>query len=308
MNEPQRQVDADLAESMDLFQRADVGEAAAIEPVHPTQLLVALDGSTQDVAGAQLAQQLQQRFGCQVAHVSPPLEEPAQYREPDGLDSFSKKVEPAGETAYERILNAAENSGADLLIVPCPFGRDFEDIGEESTGSVVDVLIARSSVPFIAIRKPVDNEEDPTQHVRLVLTGSNPAAELAARRAVSLARADGRLDLLLLVEESFYQNFRQTLAAISPDVKVSHADVENALARTYARLHASLQHTANKIGFDYELLIRSERDDSPITPGDPKTHPALIVLGVERHEHDSRGEIHDYIRRSPHSVLVASID
>jgi hypothetical protein len=308
MSEPQRQVDADLANSMDLFQRADVGDVTAIEPVRPSQLLIALDGSAQDIAAVQLGKQLRERFQCRVAHLSPIPADVPKPRVTDGLEEFSTAIEPTAETSYDSILAATDATEADLVIVPCPFGRDFKSIGEDSTGTVVDVLIARSSVPFIAVRKPVTNIEDPTQHVRLVLTGTNPAADLAARRAVSLVHSTGRLDLLLLVEESFYQNFRQSLSAIDPDAKVSYEDLEHALARTYARLHTSLHRTADAMGFEYELLIRNERDEAPITPGDPKTHPALIVLGLERREHDSRSEIHDYICRSPHSVLVASTD
>ncbi len=192
--------------------------------------------------------------------------------------------------------------------MPCPFGRDFESVGDDSTGTVIDVLTARLTVPFIAIRRPVSADDIPTKHIRLVLTGANAAAEKAARQAMGLARSGGRFDLLLLVEESFYVNFREAMRAIDPDKHVSYAELENALARTYGRLHAALQRSGTDHSLAYELLIRNEQDEQPVTPGDPKTHPALIVLGLQRSDHDSQGEVRDYIRRSPHPVLVVSVE
>ena len=113
---------------------------------------------------------------------------------------------------------------------------------------------------------------------------------------------------MLLVEQSFYENFRETLAALQPGVEVAYEDLENALAKNYARLHAALQKAATKIGFTYELMVRYEADEKPITPEDPHTHPALVVLALKRSGHDSQGEIHDFIRRCPHPVLVTSVD
>lgn len=306
-----RDVDSQLEESMDLFQRADVGQVEALTPATPSRVLMAFDGSGQDQAVLSLAKQIHERCGSELAFClaseTAGEDRTGELRE-GGAQAGAVESNCEGETAYDRILSAVESSGADFLIVPCPFDRDYESIGEDSTGTVIDVLIARCCVPFVAIRRPVSANDDPTKHLRLVFTGENHAALTAARCAAGLVNPSGKIDMLLLVESSFYDNFRAAMHAIAPAAHVSYADLEHALARSYGRLHAALHHTAAELKFDYELLIHNELDEAPVTPGDPKTHPALIVLGLDQHDHDSQSEVHDYIRRSPHPVLVCPVN
>ena len=163
-------------------------------------------------------------------------------------------------------------------------------------------------MPFIVIRRPDAIGRDPTSHVRMIFTGESRAAETAARWSVGIAQPEGLLELLLLVEESFYENFRQAMNAIQPGTDVTYEDLENALARAYGRMHATLHCTASQTGMGYELLIRHEGEEHPITPEHPTTHPALIVLPLERGSHDSQSEVSDFIRRSPHPVMVVSVE
>ena len=310
MSEPtQRQVDEDLARSVDLFQRADVGEVVPLEPCRPRRLLAVLDGSSQDLAVASFARDLHLERSCQVNVLWLPGSDRSMEENVSEVlqRANAETIVQPGEEEYDRILAASEASEAELVMIPCPCGRDFESIGEESIGTVIDVLTARSRVPVVAIRRPDALGRRPTEHLRIVLTGENAAAEHAARWAVGLAHKKSRLELLLLVEESFYENFRVMLHAIQPEARVSYADIEHALARTYARLHASIQHVARECGLTYELLVRYEGDGTPVTPEDPKSHPALMILALERDSHDSRGEVADFIRRSPHPVMVVPV-
>lgn len=318
MTDPtQRQVDSDIHQSMEMFKRADVGEIVEIDPRSPGRVLLTLDGSSQDIAASLLAKQFSQRLGCKVFYCFIPVTDDQELSADVSQSlteikaeaiSVDSSLDPQHDAAnYDLILAAAEKMEAEMLIAPCPFSRDFESLGEDSSGTVVDVLTARSTVPVVVIRRPDATGRDPTEHLRIVLTGENPAADVAAAWAVGLARPGGRVELLLLVEESFYERFRDALHTIQPDVEVSYQDLENALANTYMRLHTALRHAAQKFGFTYELLIRNEEDEQPITPEDPKSHPALMVLGLKRGDHDSQAEVDDFIRRSPHPVLVASV-
>ena len=322
MSDPsQREVDNRLEESMDLFKRADVGERTTLQPIKPTHALIAFDGSQQDETAMSLAIYLQRQSECRLSYclVSDAARESfATHIRDSAEQAGAVEVPGEGEADYDRILSAVEASQADLLIVPCPFGRDYESIGEDSTGTVIDVMIARSPIPFIAIRRPVGDpphpsadadapvpaKENPTKHLRLVFTEQNKAALAAAQRALGLVAPSGKIDMLLLVEASFYDNFRAAMQAIDPTKEVSYQDLEHALARTFGPLHAALHHAAPGVNCSYELLIRNEEDEEPVTPGDPKTHPALIAIGLERENHDSQSETRDYIRRSPHPVLV----
>lgn len=310
MTDPtQRQVDADIERSIDLFRRADVGPIDAIQGRRPKKILIALDGSPQDRAAVLLGGQLRSRLGCTVGYhraTQNELEEAtsAVLRE---MDAEDVRLEEPCEHNYDQILAAINVFDANLVILPCPFGRNFESIGEDSTGTVLDVVTARAEIPVVAIRRPDATGRDPTSHLRIILTGENPAAEAAARWAVGLVHPAGRLELLLLVEKNFYDNVRQVMQSLQPDVEIRHQDLENALADEFARLHAGLRHAAANIGFDYELLVRYEADEQPITPEHPQTHPALMVLALVRHDHDSQAEVHDYVRRSPHPLLVVSV-
>ncbi|MCO6044686.1 hypothetical protein NG895_12280 [Aeoliella sp. ICT_H6.2] len=304
----QRHVDNELSDSMDLFERADVGATIEISQQRPRKVLVATDGSSQDHALTLFAKQLQSRLACEMGYLAIGGEASASAGQHVEANATIVDVDASIEEDYDQILAAVESFGADLLMLPCPFRRDFESLGEDSAGTVMEVIAARSEIPTIFIRRPDAVGRDPSDHIRIVLTRENAAAEKTANWAAGLVQPSGRLELLLMVEESTYKNFREIMNSLQPDAEFNPEDLEDALARTYARLHSGLQRSSRKQGFAYELIIRYEADEQPITPEHPKTHPALIALGLVRHDHDSRNEIHDFVRRSPHPVLVVPVD
>lgn len=303
-----RHVDDELNDSMDLFERADVGAGIEIARPRPKKILVAMDGSAQDRAVALFAKQLEDRLSCEIGYLdgegyrSSPNSQPRVEGNVTVVD-----VDSSLENDYDQILAAAESFRADLLLLPCPFGRDYESLGEDSTGTVMEVIAARSEIPTVFIRRPDAVGRDPTSHVRIVLTRENAAARETANWAAGLVQPSGRLELLLMVEESTYKNFREIMNSLQPDAEFKPEDLESALARTYAQLHSGLQRASREHGFSYELIVRYEADEQPMTPEEPVTHPALIALGLVRHDHDSRNEIHDFVRRSPHPVLVVPV-
>ena len=309
MTDPtQSRVDDDINRSMDLFERADVGRAIEVDPLRPRRILAAMDGSTQDEALTLLARQLHDRLECEFAVLAASEIAAANARQLVDLGASLQTFDPDIEDDYDQILRAVKSFDADLILLACPFRRDFESLGEDSTGTVMEVISARSEVPAIFIRRPDATGRDPSKHVRIILTRENAAAVKTACWATGIIQPGGRLELLLLVEESVFKNFKEMMHSIRPDVDFDYEDLENALARTYAKLHAGLQRASQAVGFDYELLIRYEGDEKPITPEHPATHPALMALGLVRHEHDSRNEIYDFVRRSPHPVLVVPVD
>lgn len=303
-----RHVDNELSDSMDLFERADIGAAIEISQRRPKKVLVATDGSTQDHALTMFAKQLQGRLSCEIGYLATDGESSVSAEQRVEADATRVDVDASIEHDYDQILAAAESFGADLLMLPCPYRRDFESLGEDSAGTVMEVIAARSEIPTIFIRRPDAVGRDPSNHVRIILTRENAAATKTAGWAAGLVQSSGRLELLLMVEESMYKNFREIMNSLQPNAEFNPDDLEDALARTYARLHAGLQRASREHGFSYDLIIRYEADEQPITPEHPKTHPALIALGLVRHDHDSRNEIHDFVRRSPHPVLVVPVD
>jgi len=304
----QRNVDSELSHSMDLCGRAFVCAGIDISQLRPKKILVATDGSTQDHPLALFSKQLQDRLACEVGYLESGDGSAAQLAQRVSTGATVVDADATIKDDYEQILTAAESFDADLLMLPCPYRRDFESLGEDSAGTVMEVIAARSKIPTIFIRRPDAVGRDPSNHVRMILTRENAAATKMARWATGLVQPNGRLELLLLVEKSTYRNFREIMNSLQPDAEFRPEDLEGALAQTYARLHSGLQRASEEHGFTYDLMIRYEADELPITPEHPTTHPALIALGLVRHDHDSRNEIHDFVRRSPHPVFVVPID
>ncbi|QEG34874.1 hypothetical protein [Bythopirellula goksoeyrii] len=312
MFEPtQREVDNTLEQSMAMFQRAEVGEVPALEPRKPGRILLVLDGFAQDELGIGIVDRLRQRLGCQVAildlgtakstskHISIP--DWSEQLDPDSIS-------PDQPEPYEKILAAVSDWQAELALVPCPFGRDFESIGSDSTGTVIDVLLARSPVPVLTTRAPFHPKGDVFSRMRIMLFGENEAAAMAARWSVGLVHPEGSLELVLIVEEEFYENVREAMNSIKPDVKISIESLENALVQTHARLHVALQRSAAKLGFDYSLNVQPPGERKPLRVDDPASTPPLLVLAHERTDSASQGHVSSYIRNSPNPVLIIHVD
>jgi hypothetical protein len=304
----QRQVDESVEESMDLFERAKVGTVPPVEPQRPHELLLVLDGSGQDGLAVAIAQNLHQRLGPGINVLDA--------REMDGPDELAERTaeslgvqavaKPDG-SSFDQILDAAQSTKADLVIVPCPYQRDLDSVGPDSAGTVIDVLAARSPVPLLVVRKPFQPQGDLFPRARIVLTRENEAAPAAAAWAVGLAAAGASLRLVLVLEEEFYQNLKAVMPTIAPGVEISHDALSNALAKTHVRLHRSLQKAAAEAGFGYQLAIERHGEAGAIFPADESAE-ALIVLPLERPDHASQGFVQEQIRLSPHTVLVVPKD
>ena len=322
----ERTVGRNLDRGMDLFRRAHVGDAAPIRPRTPRSVLLVLDGSGQDACSKPLAAYLKARFGCEL-HV-------ADAREGDRADAAAVdaaaelRARPAPRTggeSYEQILAAVAHSACDLAIVPCPFGREPESVGPHSAGLTTDMLLARSPVPMLVVRWPFPVKPflfDPSggtppeegsgefpaaggasPFAKLVVTvvGENEAARPAAEWAAGLVAAGGGVNLELLLEEEFYQNVRAALVELDPNGDVSHERLTRALKKEYGNLHAGLAKAAEAGGFGYELQTRREESAPNVTagPGD-----RLVVLPLERGDHQSEGHVADALRRTPNPLLV----
>ena len=314
-------VGKNLDRGMDLFRRAHVGDAAAVRPVTPRSVLLALDGSGQDACGIPLAAHLKARFGCAVSVVDAREADPADDRSLDVAEQLGGKALPRldGES-FEQILAAVQRSDCDLIITPCPFGREPESVGPHSAGLTTDMLLARSPVPLLVVRWPfpvkpynVGAPEEgsgefpasagasPLAKIGMTLIGENEAARSAAGWACGLVSEGGSVSLELLLEEEFYQNVREVLLQLDPDSDVSHERLTRALRKEYGTLHAGLAKAAEANGFAYELLTRREESAPNVTagPGD-----RLVILPLERGDHQSEGHVADLLRRTANPLLI----
>ena len=305
MVEPtRRNLDRAIEESINLFGRAKMGTVTAVDPRRPKTVLLALDGSSQDPFSIAIARQFHKRFGCEVAVVDA--------REGDGpndlaarvAQSLGRRAEPkTSADSYEQILAAVEHSICDLLITPCPYGRDLESVGPDSVGTVIDVLLARSPVPVLVVRKPYEPQDDLFRQAVIILTAENEAAPDAAAWAAGLIAPRGVLHLVLVLEREMYENIHALMQSIAPEMDVSIDSLSHALARNYMRLHRGLQKAAAEGGFEYKLNMQVEGEAGPIAAEDA-SRPTLRVLALERSDHATQGSVQARIRQSLHPVLV----
>lgn len=294
----------DLRASMRRFQRSQVGEVAAVEPRHPTRVLLALDGSAQDRSGMALMIYLTGRFGCEAAVVDA--------REGGTDDDLSDAAADAvgaaalprtGGDAFEQILRAVDASEADLLIVPSPFGRDLDRVGPDSTGTVIDVLVARSKAAMLVVRRPFDPEGRVFEKVLLVVTGENPAARLAAEWSAGLVAPGGRTELVMVLEEELQETMESLLRTIDPDADVRPEVLTEALARSQARLHRAMKKSADDRDFEHSLQFHIE-GEAGLAGLHQQDHPSLLVLPLDRSDELSLGRVANRLRPSPNLALV----
>ncbi len=155
----------------------------------------------------------------------------------------------------------------------------------------------------MVVRQPHEVSGEPFGTVALSLAGENHAAREAAAWAVGLVAPGGRLDLVLVFEEDFYENARQILESLDVDVEPGSETVEGALRKTHVRLHRALQKTARQLGFDYALAVEREESATKFLSRD-LPDLSLVVVPVERPDHGSGDFANHRIRSSRQPVLV----
>lgn len=305
MFEPtQREVDRDVESFMKAFERSQVGEVAAAHPRRPQHVLLVLDASSQDATGIALAQYFAETFDCRVSVVDARDSVESQ----DLVGQVAKQlngvecIKGSGD-AFQQVLDAVAQVEPDLVVVPCPFGRDLKSVGPDSVGTVIDVLLARLNIPMLVVREPFEQVGQAFERLLLMIIGENEVAPLAAGWAAGLVAKGGRCDLVLVLEQEFFENMQDVLAAIDPEVTISPESVEGAMAASQTRLHRSLQIAARENDFEHDLFVLRENEPQATAMRDDPRHP-LLVLALERADHASQGMVRDWIRWSANPVFI----
>lgn len=293
-----RQVDA----SMRMFERAKVGAVAPIRPRSIERVLFCPDGSAQDGMVADAAKFLRSRFPDATLEWLDARERVSESGELTPLASpepTAAKITAEGEYAYDRMLAAIDVSQPDLVVVPCPFGRDFDSVGADSTGTVIDVLLSRCRRPMLVVRGQNQPLVEATSEIRLVVGSENESEPAAAALALGLASSQSRLYLNLVVNQEQVENLRQVLKVLAPGQEVDREKLTGALATAHAKLDLALHKGALECGVDYQM------DPHPdVAHVSDAAHRMLLVVPVEADDNFGQGFVQARIRQSPHPVLV----
>lgn len=297
-----RQVDA----SMKLFEQAKVGKLPAIKPIAIKSVLLCFDGSTQDQATIEAGRFIDKRS----ENVNIVVLDACEDRDHAPSIAFAEVAEQKWDvaqtsksTAYDKIIEVVANTNPDLIVVPCPFGRDFDSVGADSAGTVIDVLLHRCSIPMLVIRR-VDQPIDEASANGVMVVGSeNEGEPLAARWAVTFSQLSGSdsrsLTLNLVLGDEQVENIQELLNVLVPDSDIDRTKLENALASAHSRLDAALRRAATEMKIRYEMIPRADATQPQQT-----SLPLLVILPLEADDRFGYGFAQSQIRQSPHPVLV----
>lgn len=300
----QQDVNREIEQSMDLFQRAKVGDVEPIARRQPARLLLVVDGSGQDATAIAIASRWKRRFDCP-AWVLDAREQPAgnELAEAAAEQLPAEPLERRRGDSFQQILEAIDQQSADLVILSCPYGRELETVGPDSAGTTLDVLANRSPIPLAVVRQPFEPPADPFDRVRLLLTQQAAGAAQTAQWALGLAAPQGTVEFWLMVERGFYEEVHELMRHIQPDMDITQEDLGSALVGSYARTYRALQKGAHQAGLQCTLQIEQEGVANPLHWDSQARHP-LVVLPVVQNDHASHRQAVDYVRQSPNMLLV----
>lgn len=297
------EVDRGVDESMRMFEKSKVGGAVALSPIKPSRILLVLDGSAQDKTCIAAAQYLRETFNVESLVLDARESDAGELSESVvGTLSGSRPIRRPEGDAYDAVLQSLETHAVDLVILPCPFGRDFDNVGTDSAGTVIDVMLSRCPCPMLIIRREDQTLEQCVKHVSMVIGAECDVETKAAAWAFGLSAERSTVTLNLVVEKEQYENIRSIVEALSEETKLDPEAFAAALTKTHQSIHGAMAKTASQLDRSYHLLPQA----GEVAPPNPlqDQNQTLLVLPLEVDDRFGQGFVQDRIRRSPHPVLV----
>lgn len=305
------ELDRDVDASMRMFEKSQVGPAAVISPIRPSRILVVLDGSSQDDASIASAKYLRDQFNVESVMLDariPTIGEDASQANEDLAAKRTSEVSgsrPIGRgegDAHDVIVASVIQHDVDLVIVPSPFGRRFDEIGSDSVGTVMDVLLSRCPKPILVTRRDDQTLAQCSQSIRFIVSSECDVEMRAAAWAFGLLSEGGIVTLNLVVEKEQYENIRSIIEALDPEQTLDEEKFADALTKTHQKLHAAMAKSASAGGITYHLRPQA----GEIAPPNPLNDSVqqLLVMPLEVDDRFTQGFVQNRIRRSPHPVLV----
>ena len=302
------EVDRGVDESMRMFEKSKVGEAPPLIPIEPSRVLLVLDGSTQDPTSVAATQYLRERFSVETL-VLDARETASEGQQREEISDQvvasipgSRPIVRGEGDSYDTIIESLKAHDIDLVIVPCPFGRDFEKVGTDSAGTVIDVLLSRCPKPMLVIRRDDQPLQECLSQVSVVIGSECDVESKAAAWAFGLSGDPSTVSLNLVIEKEQYENIRSIVEALSDSTALDVESFAEALAKTHRAIHASMAKTATELGREYHLRPQA----GEVAPPNPLKNKErrLLVMPLEVDDRFTQGFVQDRIRRSPHPVLV----
>ncbi len=294
----------DLKESMIRFEAAMQAQKVSIKEPEPKSILLAIDGSNQDPTAIGLAAALAEARSLPL-HLTYAYEGPVDSAKDAYLDEQTRTLTERGiktshskasGRSYDQILEVAQAESSDLIVVCAPYLEDIGELGDESIGTNLDLLMSRSPVPLLVVRQPKDDPAALSQSVLLPLGAPRADDGRVAGWAVWLAGHGGSIRVLIVADAAALQ-----AAGRDPQhaVEIERLDdrlIDDILARDHAGLIGALQKLSSEKGLGCRISVRGGDPVEVITemtnassgivalskPDDRKSEPYQRVLSVVR--------------------------
>ncbi|MFN7131072.1 MAG: universal stress protein [Myxococcales bacterium] len=299
----------DLSESMGAFESALVKKQVQIRLPELKRVLVAIDRSNQERTAVRLAAGLAKRLDARIGVIY--ANEQAGERELSyakmiagelcaaPLKCESEAIQTSGPLPSHQILAAQERFKADLIIAPAPYLRDVGLLGDESLGSVADMLMAETPVPLLFVRHPVDDVEALFQRSLLAMTVHVEEAELAAGWAFRLLDKGGEISVQAVADAALMGEAARLLGTSDAQDVLERAEMREvgplvAAIQKYAVDHDLQAHVDVKVGNPVELAATAANDGG-----------RLVFMGAPSDRtHVAYHRVQDILLRSKNPVLV----
>ncbi len=293
---------------MEVFEEA-LHEEVGLRRPEPKTILLALDQSNQDQMAVDLAAEMARRHGASIVVTGgflDDMEEDARTYLSEVSEGLKEQGGDArtlwapGKESYHKILQALKESAPDLLILPAPYFRDIETLGEDSVGTNLEVILARASVPILVVRDPQFDVGEVLGHIHLAIFDHTEVSRVSAEWSLLLAEG-GRMDVLALVEEEFVELTEEALGPVGIS--------EDELVRRFKRGLVPLVSTVLRRCDEFDIpcnvdYLAGDLVDT-IAKRWGRRRGMIVLRGYEAHDRPGEKVARDVILFSRVPVLVA---
>lgn len=185
----------------------------------------------------------------------------------------------------DQILARIGGSSDHMMVLPVPFGQDYDELAHDSLGAVVDQVLLKSGGPVLCIREP----QDPAQiqaalnSVIVPIVISDELASKAVSWGFFLTPAGGRIDLVAIADRADLEGVQHL---VSEEMRTIHPDQ---LSRAMTREIGGLVSAAQKRGSAEGRTIHVETrvgNFVPTTLHELHDRPHMLICGIT-HEHSA---------------------
>lgn len=259
MNQDPFHNEADLQEDVGMFEAAVHAQPTELPVKEVRNVLLALDGSNQDATCRLLADTLASG-GAQLHEVVPTGGAP-------------------------EILESIRKHQADLVVLPTPFGRDFQALREESLGSVIDLLLIEAPCPVLCARTDLDAAGVQAALRDILIPVHVPVAEAisAVSWAAGLLRSGGNLGLLAVIDREALEEARRLLGSTAAAKALSNEALMRAVTDEMGGLTAAVQKLGTERGLGVQVMVKEGPAAETIVAEANRQARLLIVPAVRRH-------------------------